>query len=374
MFIFIISAIFTIVLINITVSFLSNRYQKKICIEKFCIEKPKDWVVTLTKRKNKLYLFDLLSVDSALFDDDSLELHSNGIVLRKKLAKMVFYTYKGDEKPNHALFNETIFPKYEINDSIYHMMYMSDDNVFIIYPKNRFGFDIDDYPFDQEFIEDILGKSTSIETSKYFLKQKIVKKIVLSKEVALGLKYHKGTERAIDYTKAMYYFNQGAKNADSVAQFMLGLMYENGDGVKVDNKKAFYFYKQSAKQGYILALHNLSLMYRQGKGVKKSYYNAVSLLQKPVYYGLTVSQIQLAMQYQYGQGVVQNYKKAYSLYEKALNKGSFIALNNLGTMYYLGQGVNVDKVKACEYWHNTVKGGKAAIHDMAKENIEKFCP
>ena len=46
---------------NNIVLFLSNTFQKRVCAETFCIEKPKDWVVGIVTKNNKKYFFGIFN-------------------------------------------------------------------------------------------------------------------------------------------------------------------------------------------------------------------------------------------------------------------------------------------------------------------------
>ena len=65
----------------------------------------------------------------------------------------------------------------------------------------------------------------------------------------LALICQKGEGVSQDCKKAIYWYEQSAKQGDASAQYNLALMYDNGEGVIQDYTKAVYWYEQSAKQG-----------------------------------------------------------------------------------------------------------------------------
>ncbi|ECZ6999162.1 sel1 repeat family protein, partial [Salmonella enterica subsp. enterica serovar Enteritidis] len=69
-----------------------------------------------------------------------------------------------------------------------------------------------------------------------------------------------------DYTKAMYWYNQAAKQGYAPAQFNLGLFYENGWGGSRDLQLAKEFYRKAANQGFTNAQINLGILFMDGKG------------------------------------------------------------------------------------------------------------
>lgn len=50
---------------------------------------------------------------------------------------------------------------------------------------------------------------------------------------------------------------------------MVGYMYARGEGVKKDNTKAIYWYEEAARQGHAGAMFRLGEMYVLGDGVAR---------------------------------------------------------------------------------------------------------
>lgn len=347
--------------------FLSNTYQKEICVDYFCIKKPKGWVVSLTKKNKQLYLFDLVPIPSIFIDDD-LDTIYDGFILKKGLSKIIFSKYKNLNNPN----DERLFPQYKLDNNESYYMMQNDFISNVIYPKNKFifqciGGDKQEDFFTQELIENIILNSTSSKSKKNYLSTVSSKTSNEKLFLVKSLKKYNDARTTIDYKNAYESFMKIPKNR--VAQFMLGVMNEKGQGVKINYKNAFKYYNESAKQGYIHALHNLALMYYYGRGIVQDYSKAASLFRKPVYYGYPESEYGLAELYHYGKGLEVNYNKALLLYHKSSSHGNYMALNDLGIMYYLGQGVKSDKDKACQYWNKALKGG----NESAQKNLIKYC-
>lgn len=360
--VFIVGGIAIVLLMNNFMQLLSNKYQKTICIEDFCIKKPKDWILELRKRKDNIYLYGLFPINKSQLDDFYLEGHSNGVILKKGLSRMIFYKYKGEQ-----LFDERLTPEYKVDNKIYYMK-KDNDSTLVIYPENKFVMYLEDYTFSLKLIEDIILDSTAKIPNKRKRKDDN-KQNSFTKDILLGLDYYEGKKIPKDYEKAIFFFKKALKYENRIAYFFLGSMYEKGEGVEKNYPKAIRFYNKAAKQGYIPALYNLAIMYYYGRGVKKNYRKAISLLQKPIDYEFYGAYQMLGEMYQYGKGVRQNYVKALSFYDKAIKKNNFVALNNKAIMYFTGQGVDMNKKIACKYWDIARKKGE--VH--ALQNVEKNC-
>lgn len=77
---------------------LSDVFQKKICTESFCIEKPKGWVPYMVKRNNYNYSLDLIKytlIPWELSTEEHIKKAKNGIILEKDSQYItIFYDKK----------------------------------------------------------------------------------------------------------------------------------------------------------------------------------------------------------------------------------------------------------------------------------------
>jgi len=78
----------------------------------------------------------------------------------------------------------------------------------------------------------------------------------------LGYCYNTGIGINIDKQKAVELYQKAANLRDEVAQYNLAIKYEYGDGIEKDVDKAIYWYEQSAKQGYQSAQNKLKKLKR----------------------------------------------------------------------------------------------------------------
>ena len=137
-----------------------------------------------------------------------------------------------------------------------------------------------------------------------------------------------------DFSLALKYFQDAAKQGNSKAQQGLGFLYEQGFGVPQDYQKAFDLYVQSAGQGFSGAQNNLGYMYQEGKGVPQDYAKAVYWYQKAAEQGNWRGQTNLAFMYFNGLGVEQDYRKAVFWLQKAADENNIInAKLMLGQLY-----------------------------------------
>lgn len=65
----------------------------------------------------------------------------------------------------------------------------------------------------------------------------------------LAYKYYSGTDVAISYTDAVFWFKKAAIQGHSTAQYNIAQCYEKAIGVEQDYVAAFYWYGKAAEQG-----------------------------------------------------------------------------------------------------------------------------
>ena len=140
----------------------------------------------------------------------------------------------------------------------------------------------------------------------------------------MALTYWAGDDGVgVNYEKAVYYWEIGAKNGNHDAQYYLACCYDNGYGVQKDYNKAFYWYDKAVSTGSIDAktLLELGQHYMLGWGTEINYKKAFICLEKAANAGNNVAQNQLRWLYQTGNGVPQDYNLALYWYEKAGENG-----------------------------------------------------
>ena len=69
-----------------------------------------------------------------------------------------------------------------------------------------------------------------------------------------------------------------AESGDMLAQFLLAQYYEYGkEGREQDYQKAMFWYNQSAKQEHAPAMYCIGMLYEHGRGVAKNLYHVRSM-------------------------------------------------------------------------------------------------
>lgn len=109
-----------------------------------------------------------------------------------------------------------------------------------------------------------------------------------------GVRYLLGRGVPQNDEQAFFYFNQGAKEGDPLAQNEVAYLYAAGKGTKRDYHKAFNWYQQAANHGLASAEFNLALLYLHGLGTEPNKSEALKWLEKSAARGFEPAQLALA--------------------------------------------------------------------------------
>lgn len=71
-----------------------------------------------------------------------------------------------------------------------------------------------------------------------------------------------------NFTKAVKWYKEAARNGDSDAQVELAFLYYTGQGVNQDFKKSYYWFDKAAHQGVAAAQYSLGVLWFTGMGVE----------------------------------------------------------------------------------------------------------
>jgi TPR repeat protein len=147
-----------------------------------------------------------------------------------------------------------------------------------------------------------------------------------------------------DCKKAKRLFMQIAKKGGAVAQKMLGECYHKGIGGRVDFKKALYWYNEAAKQNECDGFGYLGYMHAEGQGCKQDMRCAFEYWRRAAELGDEGSQYNLALCYLGEVNVVEiDCKKAIDLLWPLACHGRHSAIEKLGICYVEGIGVEKDE-------------------------------
>jgi len=154
----------------------------------------------------------------------------------------------------------------------------------------------------------------------------------------VAARYRAGNGTAIDYRKAMYWYQKVAEKGFPEAQYSLGTMYYFGEGVPVDKKTAFDWFHKAATSSKMLApaCYSLGMMYSNGEYVQADKKKAVEWYLKAA-------------------GNTRDYPHMAAL-----------AQNALGDSYYHGAGVKKDIEMAWAwFWFAKRYGNNDGEHNLA---------
>lgn len=125
-------------------------------------------------------------------------------------------------------------------------------------------------------------------------KQDVLKQIQTNYD--LGLKYKNGIDTAIDYSKAVYYFDRAANLGDPQSIYAMAYMKYKGLGCEQDYKKAASLFQQGAYQGRENSMYFYGLCLRNGYGIDKNKDSATFWLTQSANMGYMQARMELSQE------------------------------------------------------------------------------
>lgn len=167
----------------------------------------------------------------------------------------------------------------------------------------------------------------------------------------LGYLYENGIGFVKDIPKAISLYEKAIKlNNNGFSLFNLGNLYYEGKDVQKNYSKAIYYFEQSAKQHNSDALLYLGIIYADGKGVDQDLSKAKNYFEKATNYNNPDAYSFLGTLYENGIGVETNYFKAKKYYELASQLECPNAFFHLGRFYSNGEFFDIDITKSISYF------------------------
>lgn len=166
--------------------------------------------------------------------------------------------------------------------------------------------------------------------------------------------------------KALYWFEQAARQDHPGAQYQLGNAYRHGLGAEKDPAKSFFWFEQAARQDYPGAQYELGVAYQFGWGTEEDYAKSAFWYKKAADHGHAEAQYSLGIAYWYGWGTEKDPAKSAFWYEKAANNGHIEAQYRLGKGYFHGEWGQCDYRKAV-FWMD-----KALSHAESSDIVFDF--
>ena len=240
--------------------------------------------------------------------------------------------------------------------------------------------------------------------------------------------YNKGKE-AYDkqnYTEAVKWFAQAARQGENNSQFYYGMCCEFGRGVTKNEAEAIKWYKKAANQGNTKAYYRLGDCYKKGIGVAKDieeakkwyskaaeggnlfakaalrnlesasktpkmsdtelkaifangiqakndlkYDEAARCFRQAAEQGHAEAQFHLAEMYEEGKGVYKDITEAVKWYKKAAEQGHKFAQWQLGYIYKIGRDVDKDYTEAVKWYKKAAEQGYELAQWSLAEMYEK---
>jgi FOG: TPR repeat, SEL1 subfamily len=141
-----------------------------------------------------------------------------------------------------------------------------------------------------------------------------------------------------------------AQLGDKNAQYKLGRMYEKSDRMPKDITKAIYWYEQAAKQDQPQAIEALAELYYYGVDVQQKPHLAFALFTRSAKFKNSEAYYCLGEMYYAGLGTVQDKSTAFSWYKKAADEGNLAkAQYKIGKMLFEADGIKENKAMGINY-------------------------
>jgi len=166
----------------------------------------------------------------------------------------------------------------------------------------------------------------------------------------IGTFYDQGRAVARDQNKAVWWYEQAAKDGDKEGQYHLAGHLQSGDGTARDPEMARKIYKQCADAGDLRCVNNLGLALLHGIGGSVDKSAAVSYFEAAAARGQVNAMTSLADCYENGNGVPVDLQKAVTLYSEAAKRDFFIAHLSLSSLYERGLGLPRNDVYAAMHY------------------------
>ena len=174
-----------------------------------------------------------------------------------------------------------------------------------------------------------------------------------------------------NYSEAVKYFAEAAKQGHPDAQNNLGLCYANGQGVPKDMVEAVKWYRKAAEQHCALAQCRLGVCYAEGNGVAKNEVEAVKWYRRAAEENFADAQCMLGTCYINGQGVTEDHNEGVKWWLKAAEQGSAVGAFCLGSAYQQGGGVTKDESEAIKWYRKAAEQNLALAQDRLSDSYER---
>lgn len=160
----------------------------------------------------------------------------------------------------------------------------------------------------------------------------------------IGKYYYDGKYVEQNYSKAVRYFSNSAKQGFPLAQYYMGLCFLYGQGLEADEERAIECLKIAVENKNIEAILLLSKIYEENELSE-----TIELLEQAAQMGSGEAMYKMGYNYANGRFVDKDVQKAICWYQKGANLNNGQAQCNLGLAYLKGTGIGVD-FRFGTYW------------------------
>jgi TPR repeat protein len=120
-----------------------------------------------------------------------------------------------------------------------------------------------------------------------------------------------------NFVEAFTLLKKAAARHVPQAQHSVAIMYEYGLGMAVDYQKAIEYYERAAEQNFMESMYNLGLMYAYGRGTRQDFARAMALFDHAAMHDHAPSAYYMGVMKMNGHGTPIDYEEAKAWFEKA---------------------------------------------------------
>lgn len=187
---------------------------------------------------------------------------------------------------------------------------------------------------------------------------------------SIGFSYYHGRGVAVDYAKAVYWFNKAIEGGSGLAMNNLAFAYLEGKYYARDNNKAFEWFKKSALADCGKGMFGLSYCYENGIGTAENPEKAYHWCLQAARLGEHAACGTLGDYLYSGYGIKKNDKLATLWYLTAIDYGSNASMYKLGVCYEEGAGVFMNS-KIANMLYDAYETAESGNRDEAIDMVNR---
>ncbi len=320
----------------------------------------------------EVYLAEPYGIEGEILIEVSLYDINNQIVEKEsaRFAMLPHYSVvmKGVNIRNlqSGIYNAEIVINGKINAFYKFKIYDSEDVVSlsnVVYGPNP-NVNYIEWEKTQNHILDEANSSNYIEAYKIAMRES--ERGIPEAQLLLGVTYNDGTGTNRDFREAFAWWQISAQGGCLAALICLADCYIKGKGVRVDFSKAVFLLNEGAKRGEPTCQYLLGKYYAWGQyGLSLNVNKGIELMKKAAERGKIEAYNDLGNKYSELKDVPNNEQLAFMNFKKAADAGMAVAMWSVAQSYRLGLGTPIDDNLAVKYYLMSYNGGcKRAKADL----------